>query len=339
MTARAARLAADPRAAGLILLALAVAPLTLWAMTAGSAALSPAAVIGALAAPDGSREAVIVTHVRLPRVLAALVAGSGLATAGAVMQAVTANPLASPSLLGVNAGAAFAVVLAMVLAPGGGGTGHVLAAFAGAGMATVAVYALGSAGRGGATPLRLALAGAVISAFLAALTAAVLIFDQRTLAAVRLWTVGSLEGRQMAAVLSVLPWWAAGLAGTLACRGQVMTLSLGAAVAQGVGQNLPLWRGLSALAVVLMAGAAVALTGPVGFVGLVVPHVARLVAGADYRWILPYSAVMGALLVLLADGGLRHLLPGRDIPVGVAMALIGAPFFIWLARTRIGAVR
>lgn len=197
---------------------------------------------------------------------------------------------------------------------------------------------MGSAGPGGATPLKLALSGAVVATFLGALTTALLMFDQSTLSAVRVWTVGSLAGRSLDAVRAVLPYSALGLVLALAFRGQIMTLSLGAEVAQGIGQNLILWRALAAGMVVLLAGGAVALAGPVAFVGLVVPHMARMLVGADYRWILPYAAVLGALLVLVADTGIRVLAPDRDIPVGITLALLGAPVFVFLARYRIGAV-
>lgn len=327
------------RAAALALLVCVIPLVSFWALGVGSAPIPLPTLWAAIWAPDGTREHLIVGAVRLPRVLAGLMVGASLAVSGAIMQAVTANPLASPGLLGVNAGAAFAVVLAMVVAGGGASTVYIGWAFAGAGIAAIAVYTLGSAGRGGATPLRLALAGAVVASFLAALTTSILIFDTATLSAVRLWTVGSLDGRQMNAVRAVAPFTVVGLALALLFRGQIMTLSLGATVAQSVGQNLMLWRGIAAAIVVLLAGGAVALAGPIGFVGLVVPHVVRLLWGGDYRWTIPFAAVIGALLVVISDNGLRALLPARDIPVGISMALIGAPFFVWLARTRIGTVR
>ncbi|WP_118138357.1 iron ABC transporter permease [Oceanicella sp. SM1341] len=322
-------------AGALGLCAAALCLLALWAMTVGSSDISVPQVARALfAAPEGRVE-LVVQGVRLPRVLAALGVGAALAVAGAIMQAVTGNPLAEPGLLGVNAGAAFAVVLAIALL-GVTAAGSLLwAAFAGAAAAAVLVQALGSAGRSGPTPLKLVLAGVVIATFLGAVSAAVLILDARTFETMRLWTAGSLRGRQMAEVTAVLPWLGAGLGAALLVAGQFTALSLGADTARALGQNQPLWRLVSALLVVLLAGGAVALAGPLGFVGLVVPHIVRMSLGADYRRILPFCALGGAGLTLLADT-LPRAAFDRDVPVGITLALVGAPFFIWLARTRIG---
>ncbi|WAC26644.1 FecCD family ABC transporter permease [Ancylobacter sp. SL191] len=319
------------RGLGLALAVAALPVLALWALNTGNAAIPLDRLVAAVIGFDASREHLILWEVRLPRVLAGLLVGAQLAVAGAIMQAVTANPLASPGLLGINAGAAFAVVLAIALAGMDGAGTLMWFAFLGAGMAAVTVYALGSAGRGGATPLKLALAGAVLTAFLASLTTVILLRDQTTLDNVRLWSIGSLSGRPMSAVLAIGPWGLAGLVGAMLARGPIMTLSLGSDLSRALGQSLGLWRAISAALVVLLAGAAVALAGPVGFVGLVVPHMARLLVGPDYRWIIAYSAPLGAGLVLLADTWLRWL-SGVDIPVGVMLALVGGPVFIALVR-------
>jgi iron complex transport system permease protein len=289
-------------------------------------------VFEAFYAFDGSREHIVVTAVRAPRVLAAILVGAALAVAGAIMQAITNNPLASPGLLGINSGAAFAVVIAMSVSGTSASSAYLWWAFAGAAMAGVVVYGLGSLGAGGPTPLKLALAGTVISTFLASLTTAILIFNQNTLDAVRLWSVGSLAGRQMSNIAAVLPYIIAGLCFALLFARQIMTLSLGQEVARALGQNVMLWLVLAGVVVVLLAGSAVALAGPIGFVGLVVPHIARFLVGVDYRRIIPYCAVIGPLLVVAADGLLRNLLGITDMPVGITMAVIGAPFFIYLAR-------
>jgi iron complex transport system permease protein len=206
-------------------------------------------------------------------------------------------------------------------------------AFGGAAAAGLVVYAIGSLGSAGATPVKLALSGAVVSVFLGSLSASLLIFDLKAIDMIRLWSVGSLTGREMAAVVAVAPFALAGLAAALLFAREVTTLSLGVDVAEAVGQNVVLWRLASGTAVVLMAGSSVALAGPIGFVGLVVPHMVRFCVGVDYRWILPFCAIAGALLVVLADG-LQRRLTGIDVPVGVTLALVGAPFFIWLARSR-----
>jgi iron complex transport system permease protein len=212
---------------------------------------------------------------------------------------------------------------------------HAWFAFAGAAVAAVAVYAVGSVGPGGPTPLKLALAGAVFATFLTSLTTSVLIFDQGTLDQIRLWSAGSLAGRPLSASLAIAPYTIAGLGAAFLFRRQIMTLSLGTDIARSVGQNALAWRGIAAGIVVLLAGSAVALAGPIGFVGLIVPHVARLVVGVDYRWVIPFSAFGGALLLVTADGLARYALPDRNLSVGVTMAILGAPFFIYLARYRI----
>ena len=317
-----------------LVIALAAVPLmAVWAMTVGASPIAFDTILAALTGFDGSRAHIVVLDVRLPRVLAGLVVGAQLAVAGAIMQAVTGNPLASPGLLGINAGAAFAVVLAIALAGVDATATLIWFAFAGAAGAAICVYAVGSAGRGGATPLKLALAGAVLTAFLASLTTAILLRDQGTLDSVRLWSVGSLAGRPLSVVAAVTPYGLAGLAGALLAARPIMTLSLGSELSRSVGQNLAGWRLACAVLVVLLAGSAVALAGPVGFVGLVVPHMARLLVGPDYRWIIAFSAPLGALLVVGADAALRGF-AGIDLPVGITMAAIGAPVFIALARRR-----
>ena len=331
-----------PRLAGgvvFVALLLLLAATSLWALTVGSSGLGLRDALEALSGPHGSRDYLIMTTVRLPRVLAALLAGAALAMAGAIMQAVTANPLASPGILGINAGAAFAVVISIAFFGTADTASYVWFAFAGAAVAALCVYLLGSAGAAGATPLKLALAGAILSAFLGALTTSILIFDRTTLDDVRMWTVGSLSGRPMSSVTAVAPYFALGLAAAIVSARQLATLSLGTEVARTIGQNVAAWRIAFAAIVVLLAGGAVAMTWPIGFVGLVVPHMVRLVIGANYRWLLPYSAVSGALLVLVADNILRLTASGRDVPVGVTMALVGAPFFIYLARYRTGAMK
>ncbi len=319
---------------GLVALLCLLVVLSLSAVMLGASSLSLSTVFAAIFAFDGSREHLVVTMLRLPRVLAALLSGAALAVAGAIMQALTRNPLAEPGLLGVNAGAAFAVVVALGLFGLGSAQTYIWCAFGGAAVAALIVFALGSLG-GSATPLKLVLAGAVVGTFLTSLTTALLIFDQATLDTVRLWTVGSLSGRTMGQVAAVAPYIGVGLAAAFLLRGQLTTLSLGSDVAQSLGQDPVIWRALYLAIVVLLAGGAVALVGPVGFAGLVVPHVMRLTVGVDYRWLIPFSAVGGAMLLVLADMAGRSVLANLTVPVGVTMALIGAPFFLWLARYRV----
>ncbi|BCH30734.1 siderophore ABC transporter permease [Mesorhizobium sp. L-8-10] len=340
MTAGSVTVGADARRfSAFAALGLLVAVVAVWSVTLGASRIAMSDVLAAIFAFDGSREHLVVRTLRLPRAMAGLLSGSALAVAGAIMQAVTNNPLASPGLLGVNAGAAFAIVMAMSFIGVGSSSAQVWFAFGGAGIAAVVVYALASVGSAGVTPLKLVLAGVVVTTFLSSLTTAILIFDQTTLDAVRLWTAGSLTGRSLAQVAAVAPYILAGLAAALIFRRHIMTLSLGTEVAASVGQDPVLWRGLAVAIVILLAGGAVALAGPVAFVGLVVPHIARMIVGVDYRWIIPFSAAGGALLIVLADLIGRTIFANQSFPVGVTMALVGAPFFIWLARSRAGDAR
>ncbi|MEI5678503.1 MULTISPECIES: FecCD family ABC transporter permease [unclassified Mesorhizobium] len=310
--------------------------ISMWAVTLGTVSIPLQSVGNAIFDFDGSREHLLVTTIRLPRVLAALLAGSALAVSGAIMQAVTNNPLASPSLLGINAGAAFAVVLVMTLFGAGTSDVYLWYAFFGAGGAAIVVYGLGSFGLAGQSTVGLVLAGAIVATFLMSLTGAVLIFDESTLDTVRFWTAGSVSGRTMAQAAAVAPYILVGLASALLLGRHLVTLSLGADAARSLGQNPLVWRAIAVVLIILLAGSAVALAGPIGFVGLVVPHIARLTIGVDYRWIIPFSALGGALLVVGADTAGRMLFTSQSFPVGVTIALIGAPFFLWLARNRAG---
>ena len=307
----------------------------IFSITLGAADISVATVFASLLEFDESFDHLIIRTVRLPRVLAGAVVGAALAVAGAIMQGLTRNPLASPGILGINAGASFAVVLAVLILGSPPLSTYSLFAFVGAAVAAAFVYTLGSLGRGGATPLKLTLAGAVFTAFIGSFTTAILIMDQNTLDQVRFWTAGSLAGRDMSLLLNTLPYITLGLIGSLLLGRQITTLSLGDDIATGLGQNTVWIKLAAALVVVLLAGGAVALAGPIGFVGLVIPHVVRFFVGVDYRWILPYSALFGGLLVTLADIGARLIIRPQELPVGIMMALIGAPFFIYLARYKV----
>lgn len=315
------------------LLAVLLAFLSLWSLTIGTTAIPLGDALRAIISEGTTHQDVVIFTIRLPRVLTAIIVGSTLGVAGALMQAVTNNPLASPDLLGISAGAAFAVVISIIFFDAQSPLVFLWFAFGGAAVAGVVVYIIASAGISGVTPVKLALSGAVLSVFLGSVSSSLLIFDMKAIDTIRMWSVGSLTGKDMAAVAAVAPFALAGAAATLLLAREVTTLSLGADVAQAVGQNVLLWRLVSGALVVLMAGSSVALAGPIGFVGLVVPHIVRLSLGVDYRWILPFCALSGALLVVTADG-LQRSLTGIDVPVGVTLALIGAPFFVWLARSR-----
>ncbi len=301
----------------------------------GAAEIGTGDVISAFTAYDGSEEDLIIRTLRVPRTLIAALVGAALGVAGAIMQGLTRNPLAEPGILGVNAGAALAVVGVVFLLGASSLSTYALFAFVGAGVAWAVVYSLGSLGRGGMSPMKLALAGAALEALLSSLTTAILILDQRTLDEIRFWLAGSIAGRDLTLMLQVLPYVALGLFLALGLSRQITTLTLGEDVATGLGQRTVWVKGAAAVAVILLAGGAVSIAGPLVFVGLVVPHAARFFAGVDYRWILPYSALFGAILLVCADIAARVVVRPQELPVGVMTALVGAPFFIYLARWRV----
>ncbi|HEY8583683.1 MAG TPA: iron chelate uptake ABC transporter family permease subunit [Capillimicrobium sp.] len=333
-TAPVAAPALGRRAVGLALALVALAVAVASSLAFGSLSIPLDDVVRAFTAPDGSDAQVVVTELRVPRTIVGALVGAALGAAGALMQGVTRNPLADPGILGINAGAALAVVIA-ISAFGVSSVG-IYAAFAmvGAGITAVLVFALGGSGRGGATPVKLALAGAVLAALLVSVTSAVLVFETDTLDEFRFWIVGSIAGRDTSVALGVLPFIAVGMLIALVAGRWLNALALGDDVATALGQRVALARGLSALGFVLLAGGAVAAAGPIAFIALTVPHVARAICGPDYRWIVPYSIVLGATLLLGADVLGRLVARPGELEVGVVSAVIGAPFFIWLIRRR-----
>lgn len=290
------------------------------------------AVYDAVVRFNGSADHVIIRTVRIPRALIAAGVGGALAVAGALMQALTGNPLASPGILGVNAGAALCVVAALFIWDTGSLDAYMWIAFLGAGVTGAAVYGLGAMGRSGMTPLKLTVAGAAVTALLASIMQGILVLHERTLDEIRFWLAGSVAGRDLGLFLKVMPYLIVGLVGAILLGKAVTLLSLGEDVAKGLGQRTAWVKLLAALLVVVLAGGSVAVAGPIGFVGLAVPHISRALVGPDYRWVLPYSAVLGAVLLLVADIGARFVINPEEVPVGVMTALIGAPFFIYLAR-------
>ena len=300
----------------------------------GSRDLPFGEVIRAFTAYDGSDAHAIVRDLRVPRTGLGILVGASLGAAGALMQGVTRNPLAEPGILGINAGAAFAVVLAISVLGVSSVSAYVAFALLGAGLTAVLVFALGGSGRGGPTPIRLALAGAVLATLLISLTSAVLVFDARTLDEYRFWIVGSIAGRDPGVTLSVLPFAGAGVLIALGAGRWLNALALGDDVARSLGQHVGRVRAAASAGFVLLAGSAVAAAGPVAFVGLAVPHIARGVVGPDYRWIIPYSLVLGAVVLLTGDVVGRLVSRPAELEVGIVTALLGAPFFIWLVRRR-----
>jgi len=291
-------------------------------------------VWSALIAPSGTENDIVIRSLRIPRTVLGVLVGMALGLAGALVQGFTRNPLGDPGLLGVNAGAAFFVVLGIYVFGLTSLFGYVWFAFAGALVASVIVFSLGSGGRAGATPVTLALAGAAVSFLLGALTTTVVLTDADTLDAYRFWNVGSLAGRDAAVAGQVVWFVVAGAVLALVLAPGLNALSLGEDVARSLGHSVHRTRVLGILAITLLSGAATAACGPILFVGLVVPHVVRAFTGPDHRWLLPASALAGAVLLLVADVLGRVLARPGELQVGVVVALIGAPFFIALVRRR-----
>ncbi len=273
-----------------------------------------------------------VVHARIPRTVLGLLAGGALGLAGAAMQGVARNPLADPGIIGVNAGAALAVVTGIYMFGVASFSGYIWFAFLGAAIAAVVVYLIASLGREGATPVKLALAGAALSAGLFSLMNVILVSSQDTLDRFRFWQVGGVAGRDWSVVLPGVPFLVAGAAIVLLTGRILNSLALGDDIARGLGQRVGLVRAVTALGIVLLCGTATALAGPIGFVGLVIPHAVRFLTGPDYRWILPFSLVAAPVLLLGADIiGRVVLLPG-EVPAGIMTALVGVPVFFCLLR-------
>lgn len=330
------RRASIRRTLGLLIAVGLLAWVALMSVRIGSVPIESGTVLDAFFDFNGSDEHVIVRSLRVPRTLIGLGVGAALAVAGVVTQGVTRNPLGAPDILGINAGAAFAVVTAIHVLGFVSPLGYVWFAFAGALCAVVVVYALGSAGSGGPTPVKLALSGAVLTALLGSWTTALVVLDQRTLDEARFWLAGSIAGRDLTVFVTVLPFLLAGLAMSLVLGRQLNALSLGDDVARALGQRTGWVRIVCTTAVVLLAGSAVAAAGPVAFVALATPHIVRSLIGPDYRWVLPYSLLLGPVLLLSADILGRILMRPAELQVGIVTAVFGAPVLIHLVRSNRG---
>lgn len=275
-----------------------------------------------------------VVAVRVPRTVLAVLAGAALGLAGAVMQGITRNPLADPGILGVNAGAAMAVVMGIAWFGMETLGAFIWTAILGAGLAACFVYAVGSLGRGGATPLKLALAGAATSIASASFTVAIILPRNDIAGGVRSWQIGGIGGASFDAILPCLPFLVAGLILCLLSARSLNLLALGDDAAAGLGARVAWVRGGAALGAVLLCGATTAICGPIGFVGLVVPHLCRLLVGVDHRWLLPFSALTGGILLIVADVAGRFIARPSEMDVGIVTAFVGAPVFIWIVRKR-----
>ncbi|GGK23400.1 iron ABC transporter permease [Pilimelia terevasa] len=300
----------------------------------GSRGVGLADIVCALTAPGDDEVTAIVRGLRVPRTALGLLAGAALGLAGALMQAITRNPLADPGIFGVSAGAAFGIAASIALFGLTSLYGFIWFALLGALAAGLLAQLIGSLGRTGATPVSLALAGVAVSTLLGSMTSAVVLTDPAALNRYRFWSAGSLAGQDAGVLVQVAPFVAAGTVLALALAPQLNSLALGDDVARGLGRHPGRTRALGIVAVTLLTGAAVAVAGPIVFLGLVIPHLARFFTGPDHRWLLPLSAVLAPCLLLAADILGRVVARPSEIQVGVLTAVIGGPFFVALVRRR-----
>jgi iron complex transport system permease protein len=283
--------------------------------------------------PDGSTEHLVIQNIRLPRALIAAAVGASLAISGVLMQTLTKNPLASPGIFGINAGGGFMVVMAVTLFGVTSLQSFAWLSFLGAAIAAVGVFIIGGAsGSNGLTPMKLTLAGAAITAMFSSFTQGLLVLNEAALEQVLFWLAGSVQGRSLAILAGVFPYILAGWILSLMIAGKMNILAMGEDVAKGLGVKTNILKVISLVAVVLLAGGSVAVAGPIGFIGIVIPHIARKIIGVDHRWLIPYSGLLGAILLLAADIGARYIIMPQEVPVGVMTAVIGAPFFVYVAR-------
>ncbi|MFD8620675.1 FecCD family ABC transporter permease [Streptomyces sp. NPDC059513] len=309
-------------------------------LAVGARALSPGEVWhGLFASPDPDQRLteirLIVQTVRVPRTVLAIVAGIALGVGGALIQGYTRNPIADTGLLGVNSGASFAVVTVIAVFGFTDPFQYVWFAFVGAALAGAVVFGLASIGRGAGNPLTLALAGQGITVFLMAMTTAVALTDQKSLNALRFWNAGSVAGVGFDVIWPVTGFIGVGLLLALSALPSLNLLNLGDDVARGLGVNIVLSRAIGIVAITLLAGAATAACGPIAFLGLMVAHVARYLTGPDYRWLVPYAGLLGAVILLVCDIVGRLVVRPGELEPGVVVALVGAPFFavlVWRGK-------
>ncbi|HYI34873.1 MAG TPA: iron ABC transporter permease [Glaciibacter sp.] len=333
MTRRAGATATSSLPAGWITAGVALIAAILLSVSIGGQPSSPAEAWHAIVTPTGTTMDVTIRELRWPRTILAVITGICLGIAGTLVQGHTRNPIADPGLLGINQGAALAIVAVTAVAGQVAPLSQALLAFAGALLASVLVFLIGSAARHGATPVTLILAGAAVTALCAGLVSGIVLLDEEALDTLRFWQVGSLAGRSEV-LPSIWPFVVAGVALAALNARQLNALALGEDTARSLGISVLRARIAGIAGITLLAGCAVTLAGPIAFAGLLVPHIARAVVGADYRRLLPLSAVTGAVVLLLADTVGRLVARPGEISVGVVLAVFGAPFFVYLARRR-----
>ncbi|MGO1412284.1 iron complex transport system permease protein [Brevibacterium sp. Mu109] len=322
------------RMGGALIAVTVLAFLFLLSIAVGSKDIPFGVVVDSLLHPTGDGDAYVVWDMRIPRTVVGLFIGVSLGVAGALIQALTRNPLADPGILGVNAGASFFVALGIAVFGVSSIEGYVWFAFAGALVVTVAVYIIGSAGRGGADPVQLTLAGVALGAVLGGVVTAMVLLDEVTFKKMLSWNAGSIVGRGWDVLLPVLPFLLVGIVLAIFAASSLNSIALGDDLAKALGVNIVRTRILVILAVTLLAGGATAIAGPIGFVGLMVPHIARWIVGPDQRWILVYTILLAPCLVLAADIVGRIVIRPGEFPVGIVTAFVGAPVLIVLVRRK-----
>ncbi|MDQ0418119.1 iron complex transport system permease protein [Croceifilum oryzae] len=292
--------------------------------------------IQAFSHPTGVFDQLVVTEVRLPRALIGVAIGGALAVAGALMQALTRNPMASPDFIGVNAGASFFIVAGMMLFSVTSLEAFLWIGLVGSAVTSLAVYLLGSMGRGGLSPLKITLAGAATAMLFASMTQGLLVLDESALDQVMFWLAGSIEGRKLELLQLIVPYLTIGFLIALFLGKSINVLQMGEDVATGLGQKTWLVKLLGLVSIVLLAGSAVSVAGPISFIGVMVPHIVKGLVGNDYRWVVPFSITIGGIVLVLADIAARFVMMPEEVPVGVMTALIGIPFFLAVARRGVG---
>jgi len=318
--------------AGLLAALLCLAAFVFSSIVFGVADISLRTIIESFVAFNGSQEHLIIQTARWPRALIAAAVGAALAVAGMLMQGITRNPLASPSLFGINAGAAFFIVAGVAFFGASGLSTMATLAFIGAACTAAVVYILGSIGTDGLTPLKITLAGAALTSFFSSLSLGLLLTGGQTFDQVLIWFVGSVSGRDIHIFNAAAPFMGVALLGAIVLSRHMNVLALGDDIAAGLGQKTAYIKLAAAIIIVLLAGGSVSMAGPIAFIGIIVPHLTRYLVGNDYRWCIPYCILLGSNLLLAADIGSRFISYPKELPVGVMTAIIGIPFFVYIAR-------
>jgi ferric enterobactin transport system permease protein len=304
---------------------------TILSMMLGAKSIAPITVWHTLTGEISNADSVIIWQGRLPRTLLGLVCGAALGLSGAIIQAITRNPLADPGILGINAGASFAVVIAIALLNVSAPEQYIAFALVGALCTTSLVYLLGTLGNPSRNPIRYVLGGVAVSAVLMGISSGITLLNPTAFDKLRFWSAGSLDVRNLDLILTITPLIGMGIVIALLLASPLNALSLGDSMATSLGLSGPRIMLLALLAITLLCGASTAIAGPIGFIGLMIPHVARWIAGQDQRWIMAFTLILSPILLLSADILGRFLL-ANELRVSIVTALIGAPVMIWLVR-------